>query len=117
MTSHHQVLIIGGGTAGIMVASQLLKNNSNLNIGLIDPADTHYYQPAWTLVGANTYDFDKTARSMSSIMPKGVKWIKEYADKFDPDNNKVIIQIQSIHGKLLRTLKEVQLYLHNLQHQ
>lgn len=89
MAIHHQVLIIGGGTAGIMVASQLLKNNSKLNIGLIDPADTHYYQPAWTLVGANTFDFDKTARSMASVMPKGVNWIKEYADKFDPENNKV----------------------------
>jgi sulfide:quinone oxidoreductase len=89
MKLNHQVLIIGGGTAGIMVAAQLLKKNSSLNIALIDPADTHYYQPAWTLVGANTFNFDKTARSMSSIMPKGVKWIKEYADKFDPENNKV----------------------------
>lgn len=89
MKSHHEVLIIGGGTAGIMVASQLLKNNPKLDIGLIDPADKHYYQPAWTLVGANTYDFDKTARSMSSVMPKGVNWIKQYADKFDPENNSV----------------------------
>ena len=89
MAKHYQVLIIGGGTAGIMVASQLLKNNSKVNIGLIDPADTHYYQPAWTLVGANTYDFDKTGRPMTSVMPKGVNWIKEYADKFAPENNTV----------------------------
>ena len=89
MAKHYQVLIIGGGTAGIMVASQLLKNNSKVNIGLIDPADTHYYQPAWTLVGANTYDFDKTGRPMTSVMPKGVNWIKEYADQFAPENNTV----------------------------
>lgn len=90
MKSHHQILIIGGGTAGIMVASQLLEKDKKLDIGLVEPADTHYYQPAWTLVGANTYDFDKTARSMSSVMPKGVNWIKEFADKFDSENNKVI---------------------------
>lgn len=89
MKSNHEVLIVGGGTAGIMVAAQLLKNNPNLNIGLIDPAETHYYQPAWTLVGANTYDFDKTGRPMASVMPKGVNWIKEYADIFDPEKNKV----------------------------
>lgn len=89
MSKHHQLLIIGGGTAGIMVASQIKKANSNISVALLDPAETHYYQPAWTLVGANTYDFDKTARSMSSIMPHGVEWIKEYADQFDPDNNKV----------------------------
>lgn len=90
MSKHHQVLIIGGGTAGIMVASQMLKKNPKIDIGLIEPAKTHYYQPAWTLVGANTYDFEKTARSMASIMPSGVNWIKEYADKLDPENNKVV---------------------------
>ena len=89
MSKHHQVLIIGGGTAGIMVASQMLKKNPKIDIGLIEPAKTHYYQPAWTLVGANTYDFEKTARSMASVMPSGVNWIKEYADKLDPKNNKV----------------------------
>lgn len=90
MSKHHQVLIIGGGTAGIMVASQMLKKNPKIDIGLIEPAKTHYYQPAWTLVGANTYDFEKTARSMASVMPSGVNWIKEYADKLDPENNKVV---------------------------
>lgn len=87
MKKHYQLLIIGGGTAGIMVASQSKNANPNLQIGLIEPADTHYYQPAWTLVGANTYSFEKTARPMSSLMPKGVDWIKEYAEKFDPENN------------------------------
>ena len=89
MSRHHQVLIIGGGTAGIMVASQMLRKSPKADIGLLEPAETHYYQPAFTLVGANTYSYEKTARSMASVMPSGVNWIKEYADKFDPDNNKV----------------------------
>ena len=89
MNSHYQVLIIGGGTAGIMTASQLKRKKPELHIGLIEPAETHYYQPAWTLVGANTYDFDKTARPMSTLIPTGVNWIKDYAESFDPDNNKV----------------------------
>jgi len=89
MSNHYQLLIIGGGTAGIMVASQIKRADPSFNIGLIEPATTHYYQPAWTLVGANTYDFDKTARSMSSVMPQGVDWIEEFADKFDPEKNSV----------------------------
>ena len=89
MSTHHQVLIIGGGTAGIMTAAQLLKQNKSLHIGLIEPADTHYYQPAWTLVGAGTYDFDKTAKPMADAMPEGVYWIKDYADSFDAENNTV----------------------------
>lgn len=89
MKENYDVLIIGGGTAGIMVAAQLQKSKSNLNIGIIEPSDTHYYQPAWTLVGANTYNFKDTARPMSSLIPNGVDWIKDYADKFDADNNTV----------------------------
>ncbi|NND04979.1 MAG: NAD(P)/FAD-dependent oxidoreductase [Saprospiraceae bacterium] len=82
-----EVLIIGGGTAGIMVASQLKKARPSLSIGLIEPSETHYYQPAWTLVGANTYDFADTARSMGTLIPQGVEWIKDYAASFDPEQN------------------------------
>jgi len=90
MSKHYQLVIIGGGTAGIMVASQLKKANSKITIGLIEPSETHYYQPAWTLVGANTYEFEDTARSMSSLMPAGVDWIKDFTETFDPENNRVI---------------------------
>ena len=89
MASHYQVLIIGGGTAGIMTAAQLLKQKKSNSIAIIEPADTHYYQPAWTLVGAGTYDYDKTAKPMASVMPKGVKWIKDKATGFDADKNTV----------------------------
>lgn len=89
MKSHYQILIIGGGTAGIMTAAQLLKVNKKWDVGLIEPADVHYYQPAWTLVGAGAYDFKKTEKPMSQMIPKGVTWIKDKATAFIPDNNKV----------------------------
>ncbi|MCB0473340.1 MAG: NAD(P)/FAD-dependent oxidoreductase [Flavobacteriaceae bacterium] len=90
MSKHYQILTIGGGTAGIMATSMLKRKNPSLQIGIIEPAETHYYQPAWTLVGANTYDFDKTARPMATLIPDGVDWIKEYADTFKPEENTVI---------------------------
>lgn len=89
MASHFQILIIGGGTAGIMTAAQLLKQKKSNSVAIIEPADNHYYQPAWTLVGAGTYDYEKTGRPMSSIIPKGAKWIKDKAKGFDADNNTV----------------------------
>lgn len=89
MKSHHQVLIIGGGTGGIMVAAQLLRQKKAQDVAIIEPADTHYYQAAWTLVGAGTYDYKKTGRPMSSVIPKGAKWIKDKATGFDPENNTV----------------------------
>lgn len=89
MKNHYQVLIIGGGTAGIMTAAQLLKQKKSSSIAIIEPSDTHYYQPAWTLVGAGTYNFDKTGRPMSSIIPKGAQWIQDKAKGFDANNNTV----------------------------
>lgn len=89
MKSHYQVLVIGGGTAGIMTAAQLKRRDKNLDIGLVEPSETHYYQPAWTLVGAGTYDYKKTSKPMSELIPKGVDWIQDYATGFEPKDNKI----------------------------
>jgi sulfide:quinone oxidoreductase len=49
---HHKVVIVGAGAAGIATASSLIARDPSLDIALIDPADVHYYQPGWTMVGA-----------------------------------------------------------------
>lgn len=89
MSQHHNVLVIGGGTGGIMTAAQIRNQNKDLSIAIIDPSKDHYYQPAWTLVGAGTFDFKKTRRDMASVIPKGVDWIQDAVTTFDPDNNAV----------------------------
>ena len=66
------VLIIGGGNAGISLASQLLRANSDLEISIVEPSEKHYYQPAWTLVGAGVYNLRDTERLESSVMPEKV---------------------------------------------
>jgi sulfide:quinone oxidoreductase len=86
---HYQIVIIGGGTAGIMVAAQLKRSDKNLSIGLIEPSEKHYYQPAWTLVGAGTFDMEKTIRPEADYIPKGVDWIQDYAEQIDPDRQVV----------------------------
>ncbi len=89
MKSKHSIVIIGGGTAGVMTAAQLKKENANLDIAILEPSENHYYQPAWTLVGAGTYDFEKTRRNTKDLIPKGVKWYKDFAEAIDPDSNEV----------------------------
>ena len=90
-TSHHNVLIVGGGTAGITVASSLQKRQGSrgLGIAVIEPRDTHYYQPALTLVGAGVCALSKTRRDEAQLIPEGVSWIRDSAATFDPDNNLV----------------------------
>ena len=89
MQQSFEILIIGAGTGGLMTAARMKKLDPKLSIGIIDPAETHYYQPAWTLVGAGTFDYQKTARPMAELIPKGVTWIKDAVDTFDPENNSV----------------------------
>ncbi|MCB0476947.1 MAG: NAD(P)/FAD-dependent oxidoreductase [Crocinitomicaceae bacterium] len=85
----HQIVIVGAGSGGIMVAANALRKRKNLDIAIIDPADFHYYQPAWTLVSADVYDYEKTKRPMEKYIPKGAKWIKDKVAELDPDNNQV----------------------------
>ncbi|WP_409965946.1 Sulfide dehydrogenase [flavocytochrome c] flavoprotein chain [Mycovorax composti] len=92
MKAHYQIVIIGAGTAGIMTAAQLLKKDKSLDIVIIDPAEMHYYQPAWTLVGAGTYDFAKTAKSMRDLIPKGVEWLQDSVTEFFPEEHKIETQ-------------------------
>jgi sulfide:quinone oxidoreductase len=60
MKTHHQILIVGGGNAGISLAAQLLRKDKKLDIAIVEPSEKHYYQPAWTLVGGGDYDVRET---------------------------------------------------------
>lgn len=87
----HEVVIIGGGAAGIAAASSLLARKPGLDVAIIDPADIHYYQPGWTMVGAGVFDAGTAARTMASLIPPGVKWIKAAVAAFEPENDAVIL--------------------------
>ena len=51
----YQILIVGGGAAGIATATSLYKRDHTLKIAVVEPSDTHYYQPGWTMVGAGHF--------------------------------------------------------------
>lgn len=81
---HHHVLIVGGGTGGISVASRLRRAGVT-DIGVVEPSESHYYQPLWTLVGGGLATPAETARTEASVMPKGVAWVKAAVTGVDPD--------------------------------
>jgi len=92
MKNHHQIVIVGGGNAGISVAAQLLRKNKSLDIAIVDPSDKHYYQPAWTLVGSGIFNIKDTERTEASVMPNGVTWVKWRVAGFDPEGNKLLLE-------------------------
>lgn len=72
-----RVVIIGGGSGGISVASRLLRAFKYPDIWVIEPQDTHYYQPFWTLVGGGIVSKEASCKSQAEVMPRGVTWIRD----------------------------------------
>jgi len=89
---HYQVVVVGAGSAGIAVASSLLARSPDLEIAVIDPADIHYYQPGWTLVGGGVFTADETVRTLASVLPPKVHWIKAAVAAFEPERNVVLLE-------------------------
>jgi len=91
VVASHQVIIVGGGAAGISVAASLLARQPSLDVAIIDPSDVHYYQPGWTLVGGGVFQPEQTRRAMGTLIPNGVKWIKAAVAGFEPEKRQVIL--------------------------
>ncbi len=89
MKNHYQILIVGGGNAGLSVASKLLLKDKKLQIGIIEPSSKHYYTPAWTLVGAGIFDVAKTVKNEKDFIPKNTTWIQDAVATFQPEKNKI----------------------------
>ena len=88
---HHQVLIVGGGTAGITIAARLRRARKALDVAVLEPEPNHYYQPIWTLVGAGVVPKEASRRAEAGLIPSGATWIRDAAQCFEPEQNCVII--------------------------
>lgn len=89
--SHYNVITIGGGTGGLSSTSKLLRQKKGLKIGLIEPSNSHYYQPGWTLVGGGIFqDKNVTKKEMVEVIPDGADWIKDSVEIIHPKENQII---------------------------
>ncbi|NXO34412.1 SQOR protein, partial [Locustella ochotensis] len=90
--NYYEVLVLGGGTGGIAMSARMKRKVGAGNVAVVEPSETHYYQPLWTLVGAGAKQLAASARPMGSVIPKGVDWIKSKVTALDPDKNCVWIE-------------------------
>lgn len=91
-SAQYDVVVVGAGSAGIATTASLLKRKPGLKICLIDPAENHFYQPGWTLVGGGVFKAANTRRNMADVIPTNTKWLKESVKAFLPNENQVVLE-------------------------
>ncbi len=81
---------MGGGSGGIIVASQLLRARPGLDVAILEPASVHAYQSGWILAGAGLLPDRETHRPEAAVIPQGAVWIQDSAARFEPEAHRVI---------------------------
>jgi len=80
-----RLVILGGGTAGTMVANKLRSAYpaSELEITVVDRDDEHHYQPGYLFLPFGIYDEGKIVRSRHHFIPDGVQLVLAEIDRVD----------------------------------
>ncbi|MFO8156246.1 MAG: NAD(P)/FAD-dependent oxidoreductase [Pseudomonadota bacterium] len=84
-----RIVIVGGGAGGLTVAARLSHLLAGARITLLEPNETHHYQPGYTLVGTGIYDKDEVLAETGEYVPGGVEWVRSGAAGFDPEASTV----------------------------
>ncbi len=94
-----RLLILGGGTAGTMMANKLRKalDRDEWNITLVDKHKTHYYQPGFLFIPFGIYNKNDVIKPKSDFFPPGVNVIYSNVDKIEAEKNRVLLP----EGKVL----------------
>jgi len=86
----NQIVVVGAGAAGLATAARLARH-ATCRVKLVDAAETHFYQPIWTLVGGGLYPFEASAKSMASLIPSGIEHVKSNLSGIEPNESRITL--------------------------
>jgi sulfide:quinone oxidoreductase len=94
-----KLLILGGGTAGTMMANKLRKalDRDEWEITLVDKHKTHYYQPGFLFIPFGIYNKEDVTKPKGDFFPIGVNVIYSDIETINASENNVMLD----GGKLL----------------
>ena len=87
------LLVLGGGTAGTMVANRLYKKlpKNEWLITVVDRDSSHIYQPGLLLLPFGVYEPEEIVKKRERFFPSAVRFIEADVDKVMPEENQVLL--------------------------
>ncbi|MBK8622756.1 MAG: NAD(P)/FAD-dependent oxidoreductase [Saprospiraceae bacterium] len=104
MKHKKNILILGAGTAGTIMANQLVKevDPHSWHITIADATDTHYYQPGFLFLPFGIYDEEDVKKPIRSFLPDEVKFVQEKASEIKSEEQQVLFESgKNIHYDIL----------------
>jgi len=89
--SNRRIVVVGAGAGGLGVAARLARAGGN-EVIVVDPAEHHFYQPLWTLVGGGVFPKESSRRPMQDLIPAGVRWVRGEVTGFKPEENSLVLR-------------------------
>lgn len=88
-----QLLILGAGTAGTMMANKLRRAlpEKEWAMTIVDRDETHYYQPGFIFIPFGIYEPEDVVRPKRDFIPDGVNFRLAEVEKIEPDENRVLL--------------------------
>ncbi len=88
-----RLLILGGGTAGTIMANKLYKalDRGEWEIMLVDKERTHYYQPGFLFIPFGIYKREDVIKPKANFFPEGVSVIYSDINLIEADKNRVVL--------------------------
>ncbi|MEZ5328858.1 MAG: FAD/NAD(P)-binding oxidoreductase [Verrucomicrobiales bacterium] len=88
------ILILGAGTAGTMMANHLRKrvDHTEWSITIVDKEPQHYYQPGFLFMPFGIYSEEDIVRPKSRFVGDGVRYRDSAIERIDAAANQVLLE-------------------------
>ncbi|WP_149202972.1 type III sulfide quinone reductase, selenoprotein subtype [Actinotalea subterranea] len=89
-----RLVVLGGGTAGTMVANKLRRAlpTQAWSVTVVDPSPAHYYQPGFLFLPFGTYRAKDVVRPLRRQLRRGITLVPRAVDRVDPDARRVHLE-------------------------